>query len=75
MDNKYIRLVKLPYRVKGMTVADEEGNYNVYLNKNLSYEMQVEALLHEAEHIRREDLHSCKPVSFLEGRIKGKGGV
>lgn len=75
MNNKYIRLVKLPCRVKGMTVADADGNYNVYLNKNLTREAQVEALLHETEHIERDDLHSYKSVSFLEGRIKGKSGV
>jgi hypothetical protein len=71
MDN-IVRCIKLPYRVKGMTVSDEHGNNNIYINKNLSYEMQIEALKHELEHIKNNDFCSYSPVEVLESRVKYK---
>lgn len=50
-----VRYVDLPRKVHGMTVLDENGFYNVYINRLLSKEMQRDAYDHELEHIRRDD--------------------
>lgn len=50
-----IRYISLPYRIKGITVLDEMGFYNIYINSNLSYDQQKKALLHELQHIARKD--------------------
>lgn len=66
--NKYIRLINLPCRIKGMTATDADGNYNIYLNNNLSYEAQVQALLHEITHINHNDFSNSVPVVSLENK-------
>ena len=70
--DKIVRLIKLPSTVRGMTVTDSDGNYNIYINKNLSYEMQREAYQHEMAHIEEDDFSSNSSVAVLENRIKYK---
>ena len=36
MEEVYVRLVRLPSTIYGVTVKDENGDYNVYINSNLS---------------------------------------
>ena len=65
-----VRVVGLPPAIRGTTVPDEDGDYNVYLNKNLSYEMQRLALKHELAHINNGDFGSDEYVSHLESRAE-----
>ena len=51
MDELLIREVDLPYNIKGGTVPDENGDYNIYINKRLSPEGKVKAYRHEIAHI------------------------
>ncbi|MBP3796465.1 MAG: hypothetical protein J6I46_01645 [Ruminococcus sp.] len=51
----WVRYVSLPLKVHGMTVQDEDGFYNVYINSDQSEEVQRAAYDHELEHIKRHD--------------------
>ena len=42
-----VRYIDLPMKVHGMTVLDENGFYNVYINCMLSRELQRAAYDHE----------------------------
>ena len=54
--NEYkIRYIALPYTIKGVTVMDNGGYYNIYINSRLSWEDQKKAVRHELEHIQRDD--------------------
>ena len=53
MDDIHVRLLKLPSTVYGVTVRDENGDFNVYINSNLSASAQDRALKHEMKHIKR----------------------
>jgi len=55
MGNVIIRLADMPCFVRGQVIEDEEGDYNIYINENLSWEMQEEALRHEMCHVERQD--------------------
>lgn len=66
--NTFIRLINLPATVRGLTVTDPDGNYNVYINQNLAFEMQTKAFVHESKHIKNNDLYSSEPVVVLENR-------
>lgn len=55
MEEIFTRLIRLPNRIKGYTAIDDDGNYNIYLNKNLSSEQQRLTYLHEMTHIKRGD--------------------
>ncbi len=62
----YIRLLSLPSTIKGMTLVDPDGNYNIYINQNLSRNQQRKALQHEMRHVRQGDCYSEKSIRHLE---------
>ena len=66
MDEVYIRLVPLPSTVYGVTVKDENGDFNVYINSNLSAPAQDRAIKHELKHIERGDFYDDTPIEVLE---------
>ena len=65
-----IRVIKLPPSIKGVTIPDEEGNYNIYINKNMSRKVQIDTYLHELEHIKNNDFSSNEPIPTIEERTK-----
>lgn len=69
MDAIIVRIIDLPVTVKGMTVLDEEGDYNIYLNARLSGDAQAVAFRHEIEHIRNGDFYREESVADKERRI------
>ena len=64
MGDVFIRLAKIT--TPGVTVLDEEGNYNVYINDRLSYEEQKEVLDHELKHIEGDHFYDTRSVEELE---------
>ena len=67
---KYIRYVKLPISVRGVTIPDENGDYNIYINDRLSHKMQIDTYLHEITHVENEDFDVQVPISVIENRVK-----
>lgn len=65
-DNVKIRCIDLPCTIKGITVQDGNGFYNVYINAKLSEEAQKQALEHELTHIKRNDFYSFEPIQAIE---------
>ncbi|QOX64238.1 hypothetical protein FRZ06_13255 [Anoxybacterium hadale] len=67
MDSMIVRKTNLfPVEVLGITVLDQNGDYNVYLNDKLSYDAQAEAFRHEIEHIKQGHFFRWEDVAFLE---------
>ncbi len=66
MDKFFIRGLELPLTVKGATVLDSDGNYNVYINILLSDEAQLKAVEHEITHIIKEHFYDYEPVVHNE---------
>lgn len=64
-----VRLLSLPPSTRGVTVLDQDGNYNIYINQNLAYEMQKQVYIHELKHIKNNDFQSDKPVAQIESKI------
>lgn len=62
----YIRGIELPLKVKGITVLDSDGNFNVYINILLSQDTQRKAAIHEIKHIKREHFYDVNPVIYNE---------
>ena len=54
MGDIYIRGIELPLTVKGVTVVDSDGNFNVYINILLSHAVQQKATKHELKHIKSD---------------------
>lgn len=56
----------MPTTIKGVTVPDVDGNYNIYINSKLNYEMQQIILKHELTHIEHNHFDSNSPITVLE---------
>jgi len=70
MDSVIIRVLDLPMTIRGATVKDENGDYNVYINARLSEDGRAAAFRHEIEHIRQGHFYSEEPVEVLESKVK-----
>lgn len=73
MDNTIIRYIDLPRRINAVTVVDEYGDYNIYVNARMSYDACKLAVEHEKEHIRRVHFYTDKPVTECEAEAKDSG--
>ena len=62
------KVVDLPYRVRGFSTIDHDGNYTVFINGKLSIEMQREVYLHEINHIKKNHFEYYLDVAALERR-------
>jgi len=56
----------MPTSVKGMTVLDEDGNYNIYINDRLSHAARMEVYEHEMMHIQRNDHYRTASIQEKE---------
>lgn len=70
MEEKFVRTVSMPVGIRGITLLDDDWNYNIYINANLSLTEQQKALEHELEHIERNDWQSRLPVWFIESLVR-----
>lgn len=52
--------------VPGVTVLDEDGNYNVYINARLSFEERQKAFAHELRHIKKDHFFDDRPIDEIE---------
>ncbi len=71
MENVIVRLRDMPNGIRGVTVLDSDGDYNVYINSRLTGQIQRIAYVHELRHIRRGDFHSERSIDSLEPEIFG----
>ena len=61
-----VRLIDLPLAVKGITIRDTEGDYNVYLNSSISEDERVKAFRHEVQHIKDGHFYVGSTVTLIE---------
>lgn len=66
MNDIFIRGIQLPMTVKGVTVIDEESDYNVYINTLLSESVQEQTAKHELKHIIKDHFYDNNPVIYNE---------
>jgi hypothetical protein len=66
MDNIFLRYISLPSTVKGLTVQDESGDYNIYINARLTYESNRQTLQHEIKHIASDDFSKDLNIKDIE---------
>lgn len=60
------RVITLPDGVSAMTVVDENGDYNIYINAALTREAAERAMRHEMRHIRQGHFETDRPVAECE---------
>ena len=62
----FVRTVPLPLAVRAVTLPNEDGTFDIYLNANLPDELQRKALDHELRHIRKDHFYNDDPVWLNE---------
>lgn len=67
MEDFYIRTVKLPGSVRGVTIPNDDGTFNVFINSSLSPECSNDTLEHELNHIKKDHFHDdTKSIEAVE---------
>lgn len=61
---------KLPYHVRALTHENEDGSYTILINKNISLELQKDAVLHELPHIAGNDFSADEQATLLEEMVR-----
>lgn len=62
----FIREIKMPLSIRAFTVPDSNGDFNIYVNMDLSDEAKRKSLKHEETHIKRNDFYKNIPVKIIE---------
>lgn len=62
----FVRTVPLPLAVRAVTLPNEDGTFDIYLNANLPDELQQKALNHELRHIRKDHFYNDDPIWLNE---------
>ena len=69
----FVRLVELPRTVNGVTLPNDDGTFDIYLNSLLTEDEQKTALEHEIEHIIQDHFYNdVKPLRQIEAEADKK---
>lgn len=66
MDEIVTRIIGLPTSINGYTIRDRNGDYNVYINSNISFEHQLLTYQHEINHILNGDFTKSGSADLIE---------
>lgn len=68
----FVRQVSLPASIEGVTVPNDDGTFDIYLNANLCEARQKDRLRHEIRHIVEDHFYQeSKCVAQLEQEANG----
>lgn len=67
MENCFIRAIKLPGSIKGVTIPNDDGTFNVFINSSLCPECTDSTLEHELKHIKKDHFYDdTKTIEEVE---------
>lgn len=64
--NIFIRFLPLPERVRAVTLPNDDGTFDIYINSSLPEELRYKALDHELRHIGQDHFYNDDPVWINE---------
>lgn len=69
----FLRYVELPLKVDGVTIPNNDGTFDIYINALHTEPHQKESLEHELRHIRRDHFYDdCRSVASMEQEARGE---
>lgn len=68
----FVRLVELPVCVDGVTIPNDDGTFDIYINSLLSEKRRQDRLQHEISHIKKDHFYKEKAVALCEIEANGK---
>ena len=69
MNLLFVREIKMPLSIRAFTIPDDNGDFNIYINEDLSDEAKHKSLEHEKNHIRKNDFQKELSVKLIESLI------
>lgn len=65
----FVRYITFPARVDGVTIPNDDGTFDIYINQNLCPEKQIATLQHELAHIKADHFYDdIDPVDQIEAQ-------
>lgn len=61
-----VRYWDMEYAVRGFTIQDEQGDYNIYINSRYPSVCQRKTIQHELQHIINGDFDKHIPAHIVE---------
>lgn len=58
----FIRSIFFPESVRAVTLPNDDGTFDIYVNAGLPEELQHQAIDHELAHIRKDHFYNDDPV-------------
>lgn len=59
----FVRYLRFPSdRVRAVTIPNDDGTFDIYINSRLPEELQQKALDHELKHIQKDHFYNEDPV-------------
>lgn len=68
----FVRLVELPLHIRGVTLPNDDGSFDIYINSSLSPDQQQDALQHELCHIQKDHFYQERRVSLCEAEANSR---
>ena len=65
-NNIFVRMIALPDTVPAVTIPNDDGTFDIYINAVLPDALQNRALEHELQHIRLDHFYNEDPVGMNE---------
>ena len=67
--SQIIRQIKMPLTIRAFTIPDANGDFNIYINEDLSDSAKKKSLEHEQTHIIRNDFQKEFTAKLIESLI------
>lgn len=68
----FVRLIRFPNdKVRAVTLPNDDGTFDIYINSRLPEELQQKALDHELKHIQKDHFYNEDPVWVNEEEANG----
>lgn len=72
MTDYFVRLVPLPRAVEGVTIPNDDGTFDIYINSVLPKQKQDAALQHELRHLKADHFYREMPIERMERQADGE---
>lgn len=67
----FVRYTSLPSSVRGVTLPNDDGSFDIYINSVLGEEIQERTLRHEVKHIKLNHFYGEQDVLTDEKEAEG----
>ncbi len=72
MIDYYVRRVSLPRAVEGVSLPNDDGSFDIYINSALSPQKAEAVLRHELRHLQAEHFYVDMPIERMEKQAEGE---